>query len=149
MLTIVSWSGITEQGVTSGALISQVYFLASIAALVEEEIQGGLDSKNVLPVLLGKTPEVRGHLIEQASGELALHKGLWKYIEAGSRSDWAYNRHNLQPSPLNVEPLTSEKYLFNLQGDPAETKNVAAKNPKVLKRMRSLLNKIKQSSSDN
>lgn len=142
MPTIVNWPGQIEPGTESDALISQVDFLASIAALVGVEIPDGLDSKNILPALLGETSEGRNHLVEQSSDGLALRKGPWKYIEAGSRSDWAYNRHNLKNSPLNVEPLTPEEYLFNLEEDPGETDNLADKHPEKLKQMRNLLNKI-------
>lgn len=144
MPTIISWPKRIEGGSESDALISQVDFLASIASLVNIEIPESIDSKNVLSSLLGENQKGRAHLVQQSSDGLALRKGPWKYIEAGSRSDWAYNRHNLKESPLNVEPLNSEEYLFNLEEDPGETHNLADEKPKKLREMRKLLKEIKK-----
>lgn len=144
MPTIVSWPGHVEAGTESDALISQVDFLASLASMVGVDIPDSLDSENVLPALLGETKEGRDHLVEQSSDGLGLRMGKWKYIASGSRSDWAYNRHNLEQSPLNVEALSSQEYLFNLEKDPGETNNVADEHPAKVKEMRQLLQKIKE-----
>ena len=148
MPTIVSWPGQIDGGIESDALISQVDFLASIASMVGVEIPDSLDSRNVLPALLGKSTEGRDHIVQQSSDGLALRKGPWKYIEEGSRSDWAYNRHNLEKSPLNVEKLGPEEYLFNLEEDPGETTNLADEHPEKLKDMRALLEKLKNQARD-
>lgn len=145
---IVNWPGHIKAGTKSDALISQVDLLASIASMVGVKISDSLDSKNVLPALLGKSSEGRDYLVEQSSDGLALRKGPWKYIEKGSRSDWAYNRHNLKESPLNVKKLDTEEYLFNLEDDPGETKNLAEKNPEKLRELRLLLEKVKKQSVD-
>ncbi|MDR8392413.1 arylsulfatase [Aliifodinibius sp. S!AR15-10] len=145
MPTIVSWPGQIEAGTESDALISQVDLLASLAALVDVKLHdGNLDSKNVLDVLMGESEIGRDHLVQQSSDGLALKKGPWKYIEAGSRSGWAYNRHNISETPLNTDPLEDHEYLFNLEEDPEESKNVASKFPEKVKEMRSLLEEIKQ-----
>lgn len=145
MPTIISWPGEIEEGQVSDALISQVDFLSSLAALVDVELQDEkLDSKNVIDAMLGKSNEGRDHLVEQSSDGLGLRKGPWKYIAAGERSDWAYNRHNLEETPLNVTPLTPEEYLFNLEEGPTESKNVAREYPDKLEEIRNLLNDIKE-----
>ncbi len=148
MPTIISWPNGIAKGMESGALISQVDLLASIAELVGADFPNNdqLDSQNVLPALLGESSQGREHLVQQSSDGLALRKGPWKYIEAGERSDWAYNRHNLGDTPLNVEPLDTNEYLFNLQEDPKETTNLADEYPEKLKEMRQLLQKVKNKS---
>lgn len=150
MPTIVSWPDRIEGGTESDALISQVDLLASIASLVGVEIsdEDDLDSQNVLPALLGESSEGREYLVQQSSDGLALRQGSWKYIEAGERSDWAYNRHNLDDTPLNVEPLDSTEYLFNLEDDPKETQNVIAEYPRRAKQMQELLKQIRKSVTD-
>lgn len=159
MPTIASWPDGIESGQESDALISQVDLLSSLGALVGVEIsdKDQLDSQNVLSALLGESSEGRDHLIQQSSDGLALRKGDWKYVEAAERSDWAYNRHNIGDTPLNVERLDSTEYLFNLEDDPEETNNLADENPEKLKEMRQLLEEIKnipkaewdESSADN
>lgn len=148
MPTIISWPQHMDGGAESGALISQVDFLASLADLVGVGVAEAaqLDSRNMLPALLGETETGRNHLVQQSSDGLGLRMGKWKYIEAAARSDWAYNRHNMQESPLNVQPLDSVEYLFNLAKDPKETSNLAAAYPDTLKKMRRLLKKIKDRS---
>lgn len=150
MPTIVSWPGSIKQGMVSDALISQVDLLASLAELTGVTLSDTLeiDSKNMLPAILGVDSEGRDHLVQQSSDGLALRKGDWKYIEAGERSDWAYNRHNLRESPLNVEPLDAGEHLFNLKEDPRETTNLAKKQPDKVNELRGLLERIKKRHRD-
>lgn len=145
MPTMLSWPGHAEAGITSSALLSQVDILASLAAMVGVELPDSLDSKNMLPALLGESPKGRDHLVEQSSDGLALRQGKWKYIVAGPRSGWAYHRHNREASPLNVPSLEPGAYLFNLAADPQETQNLADERPEKLKQMKRLLEKIQRS----
>lgn len=146
MPTIISWPERISVELESDALISQVDLLASLAELVGAKVSeiDELDSQNVLPSLLGESTDGRDHLVQQSSDGLALRQGPWKYIEVAERSDWAYNRHNLGDTPLNVEPLDSTEYLFNLEDDPEETENLANEHPDKLEEMRDLLERIKQ-----
>ena len=77
---IVRWPGRVKPGV-SNALISQVDFLATFAALAGRSMESATspDTQNVLPALLGDSPQGRAHLIEHAGG-LAVRMGDWKFI---------------------------------------------------------------------
>ena len=80
---IVRWPGRVKRGGTSGELIGLVDMMASFAAAagVEMPADGGPDSFNVLPALLGgKSP--RDHLVVQSNGteRQAIRVGAWKYI---------------------------------------------------------------------
>lgn len=143
MPTILSWPAVVEPGV-SDALISQVDFLASFAELTGAKIPEGYnhDSENMLQAFLGRSDKGRSHLVLQSSDGLALRQGKWKYIAPGSRSDWAYSRHNLGDTPLNTAPLMAGEYLFNLEEDPGETTNLADKNPEKAKELAELLEQI-------
>lgn len=146
MPTIASWPGYIEKGRVSNAIISQVDFLASLVALTDLEIPVDipLDSQNILPALLGINEKGRESVVQQSSDGLAIRKGNWKFIEAGDRSDWAYDRHNRGITPLNIEPLHSGEYLFNLAEDPGETTNLAEQYPGKVNELRLLLNVIKE-----
>lgn len=150
MPTIISWPNRIDGSTESNALISQVDLLASLGELVGVEISSDerLDSESVLPALLGESSEGREHLVQQSSDGLGLRQGPWKYIAEDERSDWAYNRHNLGDTPLNVEPLDSTEYLFNLEEDPEETKNLADEHPEKIEEMRALLERIKENNSE-
>ena len=82
---LVRWPGRVKPG-TSDALISQVDFLASFAALVKKPLAAGdgPDSLDTLAALLGTAKAGRAELIEQAGGQ-ALRVGQWKYIEPSKR----------------------------------------------------------------
>jgi arylsulfatase A-like enzyme len=121
---IVSWPGRVKPGV-SEALVSQVDLLASFAALAGQKIPGqaGPDSFNVLPALLGEAgARGRQTLIEQGGGGgVAVRRGPWKLI------------------PRNAGPQ-----VFNLNDDPAETKNVAEDHPDVLNELRAVLRQARE-----
>jgi arylsulfatase A len=142
---ILSWPGKVEPGMVSDAVISQVDLLASFAALSGVDISGydHLDSRDMLDALMGKDVQGNEFIVQQSSDGLAIRKGPWKYIEPGSRTAWAYNRHNLGDTPLNIEPLGEEEYLFNLEDDPRETMNLTDVNPEKLQELRTLLNEVR------
>ena len=137
---IVSWPGVVESMV-SDAVISQVDLVATLAALAGAEVPSGAapDSRNLLPALLGRTTAGRDQVVQQSSDGLALRRGPWKYVAAGNRSNWAYDRHNLGETSLNVAALSPEEYLFNLDEDPGETTSLANERPDLLEELRALL----------
>ena len=138
---IVRWPGRVKPGV-SDAIVSQVDFPASLAALVGQKFPAkeGPDSQNVLPALLGDSKSGRGHVVEYA-GILALRQGNWKYIEPGNRP--------LRRAGTNVE-LGSDPagLLFNLIVDPGETNNLAAAQPEKLKALAAQLAKLRQTAAN-
>lgn len=106
---IVRWPARVKPGV-SRALVSQIDFIASFAALLGRELPAGqaIDSRNTLPALLGEDPDGLPDMVEEAD-TLALRQGPWKFI--------------LRPrTPARPE-------LYHLGEDPGETTNIAAKHP--------------------
>jgi arylsulfatase A-like enzyme len=126
---IVRWPGRVKPG-TSKALVSQIDFLASLAALVgsPDHIAADVDSRNHLPALLGDDPVGRETLIEHAGG-LAVRYGKWKFIPAsnGPRKNAPTN------SELGNAP---EPQLYDLDADPGETRNAAADHPEIVDQLR-------------
>lgn len=146
MPTLLQWPGRVEPGKVSDALISQVDFLASFASLVGAEIPEGvqLDSRDLLPALLGESDQGNDFIVQQSSDGLGLRMGKWKYIEAHERSAWAYNRHNQgEPNMMHTEMPAPAEYLFDLDADPGETTNLADRYPEKLRELARLLEKVK------
>jgi arylsulfatase A-like enzyme len=119
---VVRWPARVKPGV-SGALVSQVDLLASLAALVGQTLAppDSPDGINQVDTWLGRSRDGREQLIEQAAG-LALRVGRWKYIEASQRPQ------------LNAQTNTElgndrVPQLYDLDADPGETTNLAAKQP--------------------
>lgn len=150
---IVRWTGHVKPGGVSPALVSQLDLLASFAALVHQPIPAGSaeDSVNVLPALLGQSQTGLKFLVEE-SQELAIREGDWKLIDRSqrpgehprparkARPGGAMETINQQSSGYPRAPLE----LYDVAKDPYETKNLAAKNPDVVERLRNKLADIRK-----
>lgn len=133
---IVRWPGRVQKG-TSEALISQVDFPATLAALTGQTLgkDDAPDSFNILPALLGDAKQGRAHLVEHA-GVLSLRSGPWKYIEPGKGPAKLAN--------TNTETgQTPQGSLFNLENDLGERADVAAQNPEKVRELSALLGEIR------
>jgi arylsulfatase A-like enzyme len=139
---LVRWPGRIKPG-TSAALVCQVDFLASFAALVGQNLpaEAGPDSVNVLAALLGQPGEKgRENLVEHANG-VALRKGPWKFIPEGPKPAWK------KVEPGDKRPRAggpNGAQLYNLQDDVAESSNLAAARPEIVDELSALLEKVKQ-----
>jgi arylsulfatase A-like enzyme len=119
---IVRWKGRVTPG-TSDALMCQVDFPASMAALIGQEfdVPTAPDSENHLAALLGESQEGRTLLVEHGK-RVALRHGGWKLIPGGSGP--AHNdRTNTE---LGNDP---GHQLYNLSNDIGERTNVANQYP--------------------
>ncbi len=136
---IVRWPGRVKPGV-SGALVSQIDFLTSVAAFTNQQLGDGAapDSFNVMPALLGKSRTGRTELIEQAS-VLSLGSGLWKYIEPGKGPKIQRNTN----TETGNDP---DGQLYYLADDLGETRNLISKYPDRAKEMAARLQQIRMSS---
>jgi len=116
---IVSWPGHVKPG-TSDALVSQIDFLASFAELLEIPLaeNEGIDSRNTLAALLGKSDKGQTVAIEEADG-LGLRQGNWKFVQGNKKK--------------------GREELYDLNTDVGEQKNVIAEHPKIADEMRATL----------
>ncbi|MGY8693122.1 MAG: sulfatase family protein [Verrucomicrobiia bacterium] len=132
---IAMWKGTIEPGL-SGALISQVDLLSSLAALTGGKIPSGYasDSQNHMDALLGKSEEGRDYLVQQGIiGMKAIRKGDWKYVPPGE----VRNRVKIN---VNVyDKIHEPGALFYLPEDPNERTDLSSRYPKILAEMRALL----------
>lgn len=133
------WPGHIRPDRLSHALISQVDFYASLAALAGQTVphDAAPDSLNMLPALLGQTENARQSLIEDA-GSLGLVEGNWKYIEPSHAPRFNRNTN----TELGNDP---EPQLYNLAEDPGEKNNLAAKFPDRVRQMAAELDQFKSS----
>jgi arylsulfatase A-like enzyme len=134
---IVRWPGRVKPG-TSDALVSQVDFLASFAALVKQPLAGAQapDSVDTLAAFLGTSRTGRTELIEQAGGQ-ALRSGQWKYIEASKRP----KRNEQTNTELGNDSVPQ---LYDLSRDPGERQNLAEQHPEKVKELSGRLQAIRE-----
>ncbi|HUW59734.1 MAG TPA: arylsulfatase [Candidatus Bathyarchaeia archaeon] len=116
-----------EKWSKSDQLIGLVDMMATCAALAGHDLpdNAGPDTFNALPALEGRKSPVRDHLVLQQNAHvrLAIRQAQWKYIE---------------PSKKAVASAVPGE-LYDLANDLAESKNIAADNPRVVARMAGLL----------
>lgn len=144
---IVSWPGRVTPGVST-AMFSQLDLLATVATLVEQPLPAdkaaSIDSRDVLPALLGETDRARAILLTQSVGRVSIRWGDWKYIPAGGREGgWAARKHGGEDNPLHSPTMEADPYLFNLADDPGEMTNVADKHPEVAEQLRLMLQDLR------
>ena len=140
---IVRWPGRIASGVQSDAVLSLTDMLATFAAVVGAELPGdaGEDSYNLLPVLLGQSPEapLREAVIHHSSdGMFAIRQGSWKLIEGRGSGGFT--------APRRIEPAPGEPagQLYNLAEDLGETNNLYQQHPDVVARLSALLEQYRQ-----
>lgn len=123
---IVRWPGRVKPGM-SDALVCQVDFTASLAALAGQklEAEAAPDSFNVLPALLGESPRGRDYLVEQA-GSLGLRHGSLKYILPGRGA-----RYNSDTDTELGNDATAQ--LYDLADDEGERRNVSSQRQEEVK----------------
>ena len=135
---IVSWPGNVEIG-ESDALVSQVDFLASFAALagVSLDADAGPDSVDVLDALLGQSDEGRAEIVlEGIQAKTILRQGDWVFIPP----------HQGPPVNTNVNIETGNSpvpQLYYLADDIGQIENVASVYPDVAERMADRLREIR------
>lgn len=125
---IVRWPAKVKPGV-SDALVCQVDFPASLAALAEQDVPRKEipDSENILPALLGETGKGRTHLVEHANA-LSLRYENWKYIEP--------KKGNAKNNNVNIETgLDVRGQLYDLSTDVGEKKNLIQSNQHKAKQL--------------
>lgn len=135
---IVRWPGTVEPGTVCEQLVHQADIMATVAEFLEVDLpdEAAEDSFSLLPLLKGNGDSVREHAVSQgARGLFALRRGSWKMIFGpGGGGPWS----DLSASPSDDQPAQ----LYNLARDVAETDNLYAEHPEIVREMTALLEKL-------
>ncbi|MDD4428281.1 MAG: arylsulfatase [Paludibacter sp.] len=123
---VVYWRGEVKPMV-SDALVCQLDFMASIAALIKQPLKGDFDSQNILPALLGKSKKGRTDLVIEANGKLAYRVGNWTLIPP-----YKGPKRNLTGNELGNLP---DGALYDLKADLGQQHNVSSNNRKKYEKM--------------
>lgn len=131
---VVRWPGVTKPGGVSHDPICHNNLLATCAEILGADLPktAGPDSFSILPLLRGAEPAAPTHpVIIQASnrGHLALRQGNWKFLACRGSGGWSKGDDG--------KPFQ----LYDLRIDRAEQRNLIDEKPKVLARMKALLEK--------
>jgi arylsulfatase A len=135
---IARWPGKIPADSVCDEMVSLADILATTAAIIGEKLpaaqQAAEDSHNILPALLGQqAAPARTHLIVHSSdGVYAIRKGPWKWVEGIPAA--------------GIKRARSDEFtprLFDLEKDPAETKDLSAQHPEVVQELTALLNQYR------
>ena len=142
---IVRWPGKVKPGTSSRQPVCFTDLMATFADVTGTKLppDAGPDSFSFLPVLLGKQPEgkrVRDYLvISSGGGATVIREGPWKYIDRLGSGGFT------KPTRIQPGPDDPEGQLYNLDSDPAETKNLALEKPDIAKRLKAEMERIRSS----
>jgi len=144
---IARWPGTIPAGTTSGALIEQLDLFATCAEILGQSFPATVaeDSVSFLSVLRQPNASLspRSTLINHsAEGRFAIREGRWKLLVWPGSGGWS------SPTPAPSQWLKVARtdlatlpafQLYDLESDPAETKNLAAAQPEIVQRLGRLL----------
>jgi arylsulfatase A-like enzyme len=130
--TIVRWKNTLKANTTSAHISAFWDWLPTFCDLTGSPKPAQIDGISLLPTLMGKPKNQ------------AQHKYLyWEFYELGGRQ--AVRWGDWKGVKLNVEdPKNTVFELYNLKNDISETKNVAAKNPAVVKQIERMMREAHQ-----
>jgi arylsulfatase A-like enzyme len=140
---IARWPGRIKPNTTNDELICLTDLMATCAGIVGQKLpkDAGPDSFNILPVLLDARHDkpLRETLVSHSSkGVFAIRKGPWKLIlETKGSGGWVDPRDRTKLAADNPGQL------YNLTDDPYETKDLYDEHPDIVRRLTSLLQKMK------
>lgn len=141
---IARWPGQVPAGTRCTRTIGQVDLLATCAELVGATLPPGAGEDSVsLVASLRRGDRATGgreSLVHQSmNGSLALREGRWKLLMTPDSGGWSV------PHPGTAETNgLPRRQLYDLESDPAETRNLEARHPAVARRMTRTLKEIVQ-----
>ncbi len=139
---IVRWPGHAKAGTVSNEMISHADILGTTADIVGEPLpdasKAAEDSHDFLPAILGDPakPVREDMIVHSADGVFAIRKGPWKWIEGVPVDE-------IKPGARKAHADQYRKQLYNTKDDPAETKDVSAAHPEVVKELQALLKRYR------
>lgn len=148
---IVSWPAKIKTGFTSPEKVSIVDFMATAADITGFQLpnESAEDSFSFLPVINGSKMKRPFLLHQTISMELGIQKGKWKYLDHKGSGGNPYKmdakrRNSMGEYALPNNAPNAPGQLYNLEVDPGETNNLYNEHPKVVKELKSLLDKAKK-----
>ncbi len=125
---VARWPAKIKPGTVSSELICLTDMLATAAALTNQTLgpKDGVDSINVLAALTGEGKSARTSLMVSRGDPKpeAIIEGEWKLIRTGAPKKAGKNAAK-----------TAGAELYNLKNDPAESQNVAAQHPDIVRKL--------------
>lgn len=137
---IVRWPGQVAAGKESAQLVCFTDVAATVAEIIGHALPAGAgeDGISFLPVLQGKGPGGRDHVVSHSvNGTFAIRRGPWKLVLAADSGGWSAPR----PGSKQAAALPPRQ-LYHLGNDPAEHENLQSREPEQVQALTGLLEKL-------
>jgi arylsulfatase A len=146
---LARWPGSIQPGAVSDQTVCHADFMATFAALLGATLppNAGEDSVDLLPVLLGKSPDrpVReATVLQSASGKFAVRSGDWVFIDAPSGEDNSRGEPPWFKDERGYVAQNQPGELFHLREDLPQRRNRYAERPDLVRDLKGVLEKIKR-----
>ena len=139
---IARWDGQVKAGSVSDDTVCLVDLFATCADIVGAEVAdtAAEDSVSILPVLNGTSQgPIREAVVHHSiNGSFAIRKGKWKLAFCPGSGGWTDPKPGKRRSKLASHEWVQ---LFDMEADPAETKNLSGKHPEVVAELTRLAEK--------
>ncbi len=128
---IVRWPGKVPAGRKSDAVFATIDFLPTLANLCGFKVPSDrvIDGIDQTKLLFGKSKKGRDTFYFDRAG---IRQGKWKYLKAKAHF-YGYARE---------DDRVEQEELYNLNNDLGETKNLAAKHPEIVAKLRKLTDEL-------
>ena len=148
---IARWPGKIKPATVSEHISGFVDFLSTCAELSGAKVSGETDGISYVPALLGHDKEQKTHPclfwnFNEQGGKRSVLKWPWKLIHLNT-GDEGPKKNPAKAKATQLKPLIV--LLFNLESDPAEDKNIAAENPKIVAELEALMKEAWREPSEN
>ncbi len=139
---LARWPAVTPAGTRCTETVGQLDLFATCADILGAKIPATAaeDSVSFLPLLHGEKSRPRSAPLvnHSADGEFAIRDGRWKLLLCPGSGGWS--APTATPSvwlPVERADLANLPpfQLYDLEADPAETKNLAAAHPEIVQRL--------------
>ena len=120
------WPGVLEPGKEINTIAAHVDVMPTLLELAgrQDVAESGFDGRSLLPLLESSNEKWNDRF-------LFFHRGRWPKGE-----EWQSFKHRFCAVRNQRFRLCNHNELYDIQNDPGETKNVAAKHPKVVADMK-------------
>lgn len=137
---IARWPGRIPAGQASDGLVCLGDLMATCAAIVGQGLpsDAGEDSVNMLPVLTGGESQREALVHHSGDGMFSVRRGRWKLIDGLGSGGFS------SPRRAEAGPGEPPGQLYDLQEDPAESRNLWADRPEVVRELRELLERCRR-----
>lgn len=150
---IAKWPNRIPKNSISKEVVGTVDMLATFADIVDANLpnDAGPDSFSILPALLDsklKKPIRESIILQSGNAKFkAVRKGPWKLIpfQGGGGFLPADGKRKGKKRNVKPDPNLPAGQLYNLEDDPAETNNLYAEKPELVKELMTILDEYRSS----